>query len=378
MEQQGRFISVDDHVLEHPQVWTQRLSRTKWGDRIPHIVQRADGSEHWVIDGRAAALNGVAAVGAVMGERGREPQWWEEFPTSAYVAAERLRAMDADGVSYSVLYPTVAGLAGETFGRITDPEFELACVQAYNDWVIEEWATVSPRFIPQCLAPLAPIDVAVREIRRAVNKGHKGVIYPAMPMHLREVPHINDPYYDPLWAVCQELGVPVCFHAGAASELQLPPYAGFSSSVAEAYQAITRPSSSAIVVANLLVSGVLTRYPNLKVVFAESGLGWVVFTLECEDHQYERFRLHRRGHDLKPSELFQRQCYVTAWYDHAGLHHTRRHIGAGNILWSTNFPLTTSTWPNSRDFLTHCFQGVPESERQQMLWGNAAALYQVG
>src|SRR5262249_32984352 len=158
-------------------------------------------------------LNGVAAVGAVMSDRGREPRRWEETPKSAYAASERLQAMDADGVLYSVLYPTVAGVAGETFGRITDPEFELGCVQAYNDWLIEEWASVSPRFIPQCLPPLAPIDAAVREIQRAVAKGHRGVIYPAMPMHLRKVPHINDPHYDPIWAACQELGVPICFHA---------------------------------------------------------------------------------------------------------------------------------------------------------------------
>jgi predicted TIM-barrel fold metal-dependent hydrolase len=312
-----------------------------------------------------------------MSERGHEPRRWEETPKSAYVPAERLRAMDADGVSHSVLYPTVAGFAGEMFGRLTDPEFELACVQAYNDWLIEEWASASPRFIPQCLAPLAPIEVAVREIQRAVAKGHKGVMYPAMPMHLRKVPHINDPAYDPLWAACQDLDVPICFHAGAADELQLPPYEGFSTSVAEAYRAITRPSSSAIVLANLMVSGVLNRYPKLKVVFAESGLGWVVFTLECEDHQFERFRLHRRGYDLQPSELFKRQCYVTAWYDHAGLDHTRRYLGADNILWSTNFPLTTSTWPNSRDFLARCLQAAPEDDRRKMLWGNAAALYKI-
>ncbi len=375
MEQKYGFISVDDHVLEHPHVWTQRLSQAKWGDRIPRVERQADGTEQWLVDGQRLPLKGIAAVGAAMGDRGREPQRWEEVPKIASVASERLKAMDADGVDYSVLYPTVAGLAGETFGRITDPELELACVQAYNDWLIEEWASVSPRFIPQCLVPLYPVDATVKEIERAVAKGHKGVIYPGMPMHLRKVPHINDPQYDPMWATCQELGVPVCFHAGCATELQLSPYEGFSSQVAEAYQAITRPASSAIVVANFLVSRVLVRYPNLKVVFAESGLGWVVFTLECEDHQFERFRLHRRGYELRPSELFKRQCYVTGWYDHAGLRHTHRYVGAGNILWSSNFPLTNSTWPNSRDFIARCFQGVSEDEQRQMLWGNAAQLY---
>ena len=66
--------------------------------------------------------------------------------------------MDAAGVDYSVLYPTVAGLAGEAFGRLRDPDLELACVQAYNDWLIEEWAAASERFIPQCIVPIWPVE----------------------------------------------------------------------------------------------------------------------------------------------------------------------------------------------------------------------------
>ena len=76
--------------------------------------------------------------------------------------------MDAAGIDYSVLYPTVAGLAGETFGRLKDPALELACVQAYNDWLIDEWAGASDRFIPQCIVPIGPVEATVTEIRRAV------------------------------------------------------------------------------------------------------------------------------------------------------------------------------------------------------------------
>ena len=145
------------------------------------------------------------------------------------------------------------------------PELELACVQAYNDWLIEEWAAVSPRFIPQCIVPLAPIEATVSEIKRAVAKGHRGVVMPSVPMMLREVPHINEPVYDPVWATCQDLDVPVCFHAGATRDIQFPPYAGFSPEVAAAMEAITRPVSSVLVVANFLFSRILERFPRLKV-----------------------------------------------------------------------------------------------------------------
>ena len=144
------FISVDDHVQEHPEVWTKRLSRSKWGDRIPHLAKNSDGVERWVVDGREIPLAGVADCGAAMPDRTVNPQCWADVPTSIYDPKERLKVMDAAGIDYAVLYPTVAGSGGQNFGRIEDAELELACVQAYNDWLLEEWASVSDRFVPQC------------------------------------------------------------------------------------------------------------------------------------------------------------------------------------------------------------------------------------
>jgi predicted TIM-barrel fold metal-dependent hydrolase len=370
------FISADDHVQEHPEVWTRRLSKTRWGDRIPQLRRLENGTEGWVVDGRQLSLRGVARAGALMPDRGREPLHWAEIPQVVYDAKERLRAMDADGVDYSVLYPSVAGVAGETFGRLTDPEFELACVQAYNDWLIEEWAKVSPRFIAQCIVPLFPIEAAVAEIKRAVARGHRGVIYPAVPMELRDVPHINEPAYNPIWATCQDLEVPLCFHAGASEAIQIQPYAGYSEEIASAFRAIVQPVSTVSVVVNLLISRVLMRYPRLKVVFGESALGWGAYLLEYTDFQAKGDRLHLEGYELTPSQLFKRQCYLVGWYDRASLQ-TRHFIGSENILWATQFPLTTSTWPNSQDYIARSFAGVPENERQKILWKNAAQLYKI-
>ena len=177
------------------------------------------------------------------------------------------------GSTVRYLYPTVAGLAAETFGKLDDPDLELACVQAYNDWLIEEWANVSPRLVPQCIVPIWPMERTVAEIKRAVSNGHKGVIYPASPMELRDVPHINEPVYDPLWAACEELGVPLCFHSGASLKIQLRLVYNFSPAVAAAFGGLLRSVSSIAVLANFLFSRVLYRFPKLKVVFAESSLG---------------------------------------------------------------------------------------------------------
>src|SRR6266568_3779055 len=105
-------ISVDDHVQQPPELWTRRLSKAKWGNRLPHLERQSDGTERWVLDGTALSLSGAGLGGALMDDRNRVPQTWKEVPKAAYVPAERLRAMNADGIAYSALYPAVAGAAG--------------------------------------------------------------------------------------------------------------------------------------------------------------------------------------------------------------------------------------------------------------------------
>ena len=370
------FISVDEHVQEHPEVWTKRLSRANWGERIPHVERNSKGVERWFVDGREIDLAGVADCGAAMAERTQNPQRWADVPAAVYDPKERLKAMDAAGIDYAVLYPTVAGVGGQSFGRMEDRELELACVQAYNDWLLEEWGGASERFIPQCITPLGPVEAVVKEIRRCVAKGHRGVIYPSIPMELRDVPHINDSIYDPIWATCQELAVPICFHAGASSQIQIPAYEGYSPALAAAVQSITRPASSVSVLVNLLISKILMRFPQLKVVLAESGLGWGAYLLEYTDFQATGDQLPQNGYDLMPSELFKRQCYLVGWYDKASLR-VRRYVGTENILWSSQFPQATSTWPKTKEALTRSFEGVDEGDKQKILWENAAKLYKI-
>jgi uncharacterized protein len=372
MPQAQRLISTVDYVVEHPEVWTWRLSKSRWGDRIPHIEYSSQEGDAWVVDGRRLPLSECAQVGAVMTDRADTPKRWEDIPPSAYLPAERLKAMDTDGVAYSVLYPTLAGSSGEKFGALVDPELALACVQAYNDWLADEWAGASQRFIPQCLAPIWPVEVAVAEIQRCVRQGHKGVVFPAVPMHLRDVPHINSPEYDPIWMTCQDLDVPLCFHAGSSTQLQFPVAPALSPELAAAMRAVTRTASAVFDLVNLLFSRILLRFPRLKVIFAESTIGWGTFLLEYADHQYGQDHC---DYELKPSEMFRRQCYLTTWYDPVKMN--ARHIGIKNILWATNFPSANSAWPDSQNFIGKCIAGMSDTERHQILWENAARLYKL-
>src|SRR5579871_1356469 len=370
------LISVDDHVQEHPSVWTSRLSRERWADRVPHIESTSDGTEQWVVDGRPLPMSGVAPVGAVIADRTREIHRWKDVPHEVFEPRARLEAMDRDGVDISVLYPTVAGMGGETFGRIPDVELESACVQAYNDWLIDEWVSTSDRFVAQCIVPISSVEAASTEVRRAAALGHKGVVFPAVPMELRDVPHLNDAYWDPLWSTCEELEIPLCLHAGASTAIQVPADDAMAPALAETFRAIARPASQISVFVDLLLSRILLRHPKLRIVFAESALGWGAYLLEFTDHQFHEDQVHTEGYELIPSEMFRRQCYLTGWYDRAGVR-SRHHIGLGNIMWSTNFPLATSSWPDTQGQLARSFADVPQAEREKILWGNAAALYKL-
>ena len=368
------FISVDDHVQEVPGLWLDRVEK-KFRDRAPRLMTAKDGAEQWTLDGQILLDGHAARAGALMADRNDNPRRWADVPAPAYTPAERLKAMDSAGIDYSVLYPTVAGLAGEAFGRLQDGELEIACVRAYNDWLIEEWGGASERFIPQCLVPIWPAQAAIAEIKRAVGRGHRGVIFPSLPMHLRNVPHVSGSEYDPFWSACEELGVPVCLHAGASTELQAPLPPGMKPALAAALDATTKPVSSVFVISLYSFSRVLLRHPKLRLVLAESALSWGMLYLEWADHQFEHDGLAREGYDLTPLQMFQRQCFFNSWYD--PIAPFTDYIGADRILWSANLPLANSTWPRTRETIDHCFKGVSTAEREKVLWKNAAALYRL-
>jgi uncharacterized protein len=372
-----KFISTNEHVIESPDVWTSRLSAARWGERIPHIVAKDNGLEAWLIDGREYPLLGSGSAAACMSDRGDEPQRWADIPAVITDPAKREHAMQEQGVSYAVLYPSVAGIGGETFGQIADPELELACVRAYNDWVIETWAVASPKFIAQCIVPLSGFEQMEAEIRRAIAKGHKGVILPGIPDQVRKgSPHINDPGYDAVWRTCAELGVPVCFHAGVVPSMELEPYAGYPRAVQAAFKAITRPASGAAMLSNILVARIFERFPKLKVVFAESSLGLTNFSIEGADYGFRMWRLDERyGHKAPPSTLFKENCYVVGWYDRLNLKNVLDYLGASSLLWSTKFPLGTAPWPDTQKQIARSFEGIEEAQKRKVLWANAAELY---
>jgi predicted TIM-barrel fold metal-dependent hydrolase len=371
-------ISVDDHVVEPPDLWTQSLPHAKWGDRIPYVAVQADGTERWVFDGQVKTGNSLAATGALSKDRGSEPQTWSEVPKSTYDPSARLTTMDSDGIDCSVLYPSAPGISGEVIGAIKELELQIECTRTYNDWIIDVWAASSPRFVPQAILPVGSIEASIAEARRAVARGHKGLIMPAQPSQINPAAvHLYKADWDPLWTAIQELDVPVCFHAGSAPSVMFDISPAYDPAGARAFDNVRQSAGSAALINGMVLSGILYRFPKLQPVFPASAIDYVPFALEALDHQWERQRLaENEGLTERPSEIFRRQCYVTTWKEKVGLRN-RNYVGPDRILWESEFPRSASTYPETAEMIKSNFADVPAEERELILWRNAARLYKL-
>ena len=379
MEIKYGLISSDSHGQLGRDAYTSRMSKAKWGDRVPHVIEVRDEKfdhpvERWVVDGEVQGGN-VCNCPTAMSERGYYPQRWEEVPREVYEPVERLKALDRDRVDAEVLFPN--GPGGTFF--YDDVEFELACVRAYND-ALAEFRQASERFIPLAVIPfMSPIETIVAEVERVVKAGHLGINMLGDPsVAVKGLKNLGDPFWNPLWDTCQELGVGVHLHAsaGLAGKLSLPRWQGFSHRQAHCVSTLRNFCTATQFVPFLIFSGMLQKFPRLNWVFAETGLGWVSSVLEACDCEWEKRHLWTEGILTRPSELFRRQIYVDFWFETVGIQ-LRECIGVDNILWESDFPHITSTYPNSWNAVEHSLAGVSAADREKVLFRNAARLYRL-
>jgi predicted TIM-barrel fold metal-dependent hydrolase len=362
------------------------MSQAKWGERIPQIVEVKDEKfpypvHRWMVNGKVTGDSACNCPAAMEGgvERGYYPQRWEEVPRKVYDPVERAKALDEDRIDGEVLYPNNPVSNGAFLQA--DAAWELACVQAYNDAIVE-WREISDRYVPLAIIPyMSEIKVIVSEVERAVKNGHRGIDMLAQPGLTKPgLKHFNDPFWHPLWAACEELGVPVHWHgsSGLATQLALPRWKGFTRNQFHTVSTSRLCATPAQLIPNLIFSGLLDKYPRLNWVCAETGLGWVNYVLEACDHEWERRHLWTAGVITRPSDLFRRQIYVDFWYEKAGME-LRHQIGVDKIMWESDYPHIASTYPKSWKFVEWALDGleVNEAERKKLLYENAMRLYKL-
>jgi uncharacterized protein len=377
---QYTLVSTDDHLQESPNLWTDRMSSAKWSDRIPHIRTTDDGADCWFIDGKPFLKYGRPYLASVHGvtEGRRPPTRWDEVPEIAYVPSARIAAMDREGVDVQTFFANVGGIAGNTFSSpdFPDIEFREACIRAYNDYQIDEFAEPYPgRFITLAQLPMWDAEAAVGEARRMAGRGVKGLTF-AFP-HQFGYPHISDRHWDPLWAFAQEAHLSVNFHVGSGAGMGI----GLETlSLAAPSFAIAEGSTKAIaanveVMTVLLFSGIMPRFPSLKIVSSESGAGWVPYVLESADHAWKHSNCADEGMPEPPSEYFRRQCFVNFWFERAGVEMMRDYVSIDNVMFGADFPHPTGTWPSTQQYIERSVAGLTDEERRKVMVENAVEVF---
>jgi predicted TIM-barrel fold metal-dependent hydrolase len=382
MEIKFGLISADSHAAFARDDFTSRMSTKKWGDKIPQVVEfKKDGEvqDGWSLYGqKPGAPRGfqptVCNCPALMGEP--FPHWpkrWEEVPRMAFDPSERLKALDIDGVDAEVLFPNPPG---GNYYQFKDAEYEFDTLVAYND-ILADWTRVSDRFLPLISVPyLSPPDVIAREIERSVKNGHCGVnLAGKMPKGL---PHIADPHWYPLWDICEQLGIPIHFHGSANIGVgdTAKVWKGYSTRQQHSASTSTSAVTPAQIVPQLIFTGVTERFPHLKVVFAEAGIGGLNYLISTCDHEWETHHLWTEGLTTRPSDIVHRQMYVNFWFEAEGIK-LRHDIGIDNIMWESDFPHVAAYYPNSWKSVERVLDGVPSDERRKLLYENALRVYQI-
>ncbi len=378
------LISVDDHILEPPNLWTDRVP-AKDRDRAPHMT--ADGGEIWVYDGKRFPTSGLSCVaGKSKEEFSPEPVPYSEMRPGCYDATARLEDMDRAGIIASLCFPTLTRFCGQLFMDASDRDFGFRCLQAWNDWMVEEWCGAAPgRYIPLMLIPMWDPELAVKEMERMAAKGVNTFAFSEEPSKLG-LPSIHDPgrYWDPVFSAANELGLVASMHVGSSSNV--PKIAEDAPFMANLAWGAIRTSGAML---SWLFSGHFTRFPNLKIALSEGEIGWMPYFLERAEQVVDKQRfwvargarfMDYAGSDdvdmdtLNVRELFREHVYGCFIDDHHGIA-SLDEIGEDNVMCETDYPHTDSTWPNCIEVVKKQIGHLPAPTQYKILRGNAERLY---
>lgn len=373
-----QIVSVDDHLIEHPRVWQDRLA-VKFREDGPRI-RDVDGKHLWHYDGNVFPTIGLNAVAGKPRETwGLDPIRYEDMIPGCYDPAARVKDMDLDGVQSALCFPSFPGFAGSTFFRAKNRELAHACVQAWNDFYLDEWCATAPeRYVPLGILPFWDIDLTVAEAERLAEKGARTFSFPDAPVPMG-LPSFHTDHWDPLWRVCAQAHIPLSLHFGSGSYVPGFSFAQNAMNPAE-FKIPDAPFAVAIALfssnlmwttVDLLFSGKLQQFPDLQFSLAEGGIGWVPYILERSDYTWDRHKYYQPiDFDTRPSDLFRTHFWGCFIDDEHGL--ANRHaIGIDRIMLEIDFPHSDSNWPNSRKRAAEVLADVPDDEAEMIVETNA-------
>jgi predicted TIM-barrel fold metal-dependent hydrolase len=366
------LISSDSHIIEPPDLWTERIDRA-YRERAPR-VEHEEAGDWWYIDGKRS----MSFLGVQTGDRFEKDATeltiearWEDVRAGAYDPARYLAENAQDGVMASVLYPSEALLAYS----IPDSALCSATMRAYNDFIAEFCSADVARLKGIALVNIDDPSEAVSELKRCRDKGLAGAMVTVLPPGDRPYDH---PMYEPLWAASVDLDMPLSMHVATGRQLlSADPGQTEVRHVTEAafylQDHFVRKS-----LGEMIFSGVFERHPKLRVGSIEHEVSWIPFFLFQMDYCYTdrplRGDWYRFAEGTLPSDFFKQNCFVSFQEDSVGVR-VRDTFGVEALMWGSDYPHTESTFPRSREITSKILKDVPEAEQELILRDNVARLY---
>ena len=387
------IISVDDHIVETPDMFKRWLP-SHLQDRAPHVERvswewvpanrqrfrpatSGPKADFWRFEDLWQGIpRGFASVGMDSADITGVPMSFDEMRPGCYDPKARLADLDEAGVERSLCFPNQVRFCGQVFLWMRDKDLALACVRAYNDWVVEEWCGDSGgRLLPACLIPLWDPSAAAAEVRRNAARGVRAVTFSELPTQL-DLPSIHDRngYWLPFFDACDETGTVVCCHIGSSSTV--------ATTSADAPFGVTVALStinSQLALADWLMSGLFARYQNLKLALSESQIGWMPFMFERVD------RIWRQGNTLyelpevlkePPSTYAAGRLFGCFFEDTFGLE-VRDRIGVDSITFECDYPHQDSTWPDTQKYAETIMAGLDDETVYKIVRGNAIRMLEL-
>ena len=400
-----KIISVDDHVVEPPHVWQTwlperfreagpRVERKQWGDFRLRTGARYDMVEDpegmwgdaWYFEDRLIYVQkrfvAIPLEATPDGDLARFDRTkmvmtavtYDEMRPGCYDRDARIEDFELNGVDGSLPFPTFPRFCGQTFYEGEDKELGLACVRAYNDWMVEEWCGPSRGVnIPLCIMPLWDVEAARAEILRNAERGVRAFCFSEIPTHLG-LPSIHTGHWDPVFAACNDTGVTLCMHIGSSSTTPAASPdapAGVGGTLAF--------NNSMASLADWLFSGKLIKYPKLKLAYSEGQIGWIPYALERADtvwDQHDSWQHSKERIPEPPSTYYYGRIFGCFTADHHGLH-SLDEVGENNICFETDYPHTDTTWPNTKPYVEKMLAGFDDDVIYKVLRGNAIRMLEL-
>ena len=366
------LVSVDDHVVEPPDIFEGRLSG-KAQERAPFMTKLPNGMDAWMFEGKPLPTVGLNAVaGRVPEEYGLDPLSFDEMRPGCFDIHERIRDMNVNGVLGSLNFPSLAGFAGALFMTTDDLDTGLELMQAYNDWHVDDWCGTYPgRMIPLGLVPIWDPELMAAEVRRLADKGCHAITFSENPEEIG-LPTFHTDHWDPFWAACEEVGSVVCLHIGSSSKL-----VSTSSNAPIDVLINLQPMNLVLCAADLLWSPVFRKFSNLKIALSEGGIGWIPYFLERADYVYQHHKAwtNQDFGDKLPSQVFNEHI-ITCFIDDAVGVENRHHLNMDHITWECDYPHSDSTWPNAPESVMKYLADLPDDEINKITHLNAMAEFQ--